>query len=135
MNARVNARLKLMRVMLWTGALLLMAAPAPALAHDNLGGDELSIVNWILLAAAVTVGLGLVAGFWAYKAGQFTNIEESKYNMIDLSEDYDVVMEEADLQAKAAQEQKALTAAPLPEASTTQAEPSPTGRVDGPARA
>jgi len=65
-----------MRGLIGLGGALLIAAPSPALAHDNLGGDELAVANWMLIAAVVVIVMGVLAGIWAAKSGQFTNIED-----------------------------------------------------------
>ena len=85
------------------GGAMLVVAPSSALAHDSVGGEELSITNWIFIAALVVIVMGLLAGLWALKNGQFSNVEESKYRMIDLSDDYDAVMSEVDEREHAAQ--------------------------------
>lgn len=79
---------------LWAAAvgLLLLAAPAPAFAHDNIGGDELAVANWMLVAALVVAAMGVLALVWGARAGQFSNVEESKYRMLDTAEDYDALM-------------------------------------------
>jgi hypothetical protein len=81
---------------------MLVVAPSRALAHDNLGGDELAATNWMLIGAMVVVLMGVLAGIWAWRSGQFNNVEESKYRMIDLSEDYDSVMAEVDARERVA---------------------------------
>ena len=79
--------------------LLLTIAPSQVFAHDNLGGDELAVANWMLIAALVVLVMGILAGIWAWRAGQFSNIEESKYRMLDTAEDFDAIMAEADARA------------------------------------
>ena len=98
----MGAKLRLMRTLVGLGGALLVFAPSAALAHDNLGGDELAATNWMLVGAFVVILMGLLAGLWAMRNGQFNNVEESKYRMIDLSEDYDRVMSEADERERAA---------------------------------
>ncbi len=116
----MNPKLRLMKLLLGLGALLLAAVPSPALAHDNLGGDELSMANYMLLGALVTIVMGLLAGVWAIRAGQFNNVEESKYRMIELSDDYEAIMAEAEKREEVdnvaqvqAQATKAGVAAPV----------------------
>ena len=94
------------RVLLVAGALLMASAPSVALAHDNLGGDELAVANWMLVGALITIVMGLLAGLWAWRNGQFNNIEASKYTMIELSEDYDGIMAESDARQRAEQERE-----------------------------
>jgi nitrogen fixation-related uncharacterized protein len=84
--------------------LLLALAPASAFAHDNLGGDELAAANWMLIGAIITIVIGLVWGVWAFNSGQFSNVEESKYRMLDLAEDYDAIMAESDARERAERE-------------------------------
>jgi nitrogen fixation-related uncharacterized protein len=98
----MRSRIKLMRVLFGVGAFLLVTAPSTAFAHDNLGGDELAAANWMLLGALVTILMGVLAGYWAIRAGQFSNVEESKYKMLDASEDYDAIMAEYDRREAAA---------------------------------
>src|SRR5580765_8936501 len=99
----MKGKLRLMRALLVLGFAMLVLAPTSALAHDNLGGDELAATNWMLIGAFVVILMGLLAGIWAFTSGQFSNVEESKYHMIELSEDYDAVMAEADERERAAQ--------------------------------
>ena len=82
---------------------MLVLAPGTAFAHDNLGGDELAVANWMLVGALITIVMGVLAGLWAVRSGQFNNIEESKYSMLDTAEDYDAIMAEADERERAAQ--------------------------------
>jgi nitrogen fixation-related uncharacterized protein len=98
----MRLKLKLMRILVGVGGFLLVMAPGTALAHDNLGGDELATANWMLVGAMVTIVIGLLWGLWAINSGQFSNIEESKFTMLDNSEDFDVVMAEADDRERAA---------------------------------
>ena len=97
----MKAKLRLMRGLIGLGGALLIAAPSPALAHDNLGGDELAVANWMLIAAVVVIVMGILAGIWAAKTGQFTNVEESKYRMLANADDFDAIMAEADARAAA----------------------------------
>lgn len=87
--------------------ILLALVPASAFAHDNVGGDELAAANWMLVGAILTIVLGLIWGVWAVRAGQFSNVEESKYRMLELAEDYDAIMAEADARERAAREAEA----------------------------
>ena len=89
-------KMRLMRVLVGVGGFMLVMAPDTAFAHDNLGGDELATANWMLVGAMVTIVIGLLWGLWAINSGQFSNIEESKFTMLDNSEDFDTVMAEAD---------------------------------------
>jgi hypothetical protein len=70
--------------------------PAAALAHDNLGGDELSMSGAMLAGAIAVTAMALVAGIWAWRSGQFGNVEDSKYTMLDTADNYDAIMAEAD---------------------------------------
>ena len=92
------------RIVLAIGALALALAPTPAWAHDNLGGDELAVANWMLVGAMITIALGILWGVWAIKTGQFTNVESSKYAMLENAEDYDAIMAEYDARQIAAQQ-------------------------------
>ncbi len=92
------------RIVLIVGVLALALVPAPAFAHDNLGGDELAVANWMFVAAVVTIALGALWALWAIRSGQFNNIEQSKYTMLENSEDYDAIMAEYDAREIAAKE-------------------------------
>src|SRR5207244_11178839 len=91
----VKSKLLPTRILVGMGALMLAVAPGTALAHDNLGGDELAVANWMLIGAMITVVLGVLWGIWAWRNGQFNNVEESKYRMLDIADDYDSIMREA----------------------------------------
>jgi nitrogen fixation-related uncharacterized protein len=91
-----------MRILVGLGGFMLMIAPGTAFAHDNLGGDELAVANWMLVGAMITIVLGILAGVWAIKSGQFSNIEQSKFSMLDTAEDYDAIMAQADERERAA---------------------------------
>src|SRR3954468_10353746 len=95
-----KARLRLGRsLILLSGAILIMI-PSAAYAHDGVGGDELATAGWMLIAAiAVALG-GALAMIWAFKVGQFSEIEESKYSMLETAEDFDAIMAEADAEAE-----------------------------------
>jgi nitrogen fixation-related uncharacterized protein len=82
------------RILLSLGVLMLALAPGTALAHDNLGGDELAMSNLMFIGAMIVIVMGIIAGIWAWQAGQFNNIEESKYRMLEIADDYDAVMAE-----------------------------------------
>jgi nitrogen fixation-related uncharacterized protein len=105
----------------WIGAaagLLLALVPASAFAHDNVGGDELAVANWMLVGAIITIVIGVIWGVWALRTGQFNNVEESKYRMLELADDYDAIMADVDArerslrEAEAAAKLAAQTAAP-----------------------
>lgn len=74
-------------------AALLVAAPA--YAHDAVAGEELSGAQEILLVAMVLLIGGLIICFWAWRHGQFTNIEEPKYTMLDAESALDYACIEA----------------------------------------
>jgi nitrogen fixation-related uncharacterized protein len=119
----MKAKLKLSRGLIGLGGLLLIAAPSSALAHDNLGGDELAVANWMLIAAIVVIVMGVLAGIWAAKTGQFTNVEESKYRMLDNADDFDTIMAEAEARAAAAAAAAAATAQTKAKSEAVQAQP------------
>ncbi len=99
-----NSRHKIAaRILLVAGALGLALVPTAAFAHDNLGGDELATANWMLVGAMVTIVMGILWGIWASRTGQFTNVEESKYRMLENAEDYDAIMAEFDARQQEAQ--------------------------------
>jgi nitrogen fixation-related uncharacterized protein len=95
-----------MRTLVGLGGLMLIIAPGTAFAHDNLGGDELAVANWMLIGAMITIVLGVLAGLWAIRAGQFSNIEESKFTMLDTAEDYDAIMAQADERERVARAER-----------------------------
>lgn len=86
------------------GVIMLALVPTPAMAHDNLGGDELAVANWMLVFAMVTVVIGVLWGIWGLMNGQFNSIESSKYTMLDTADDYEGIMAEFDAEQKAADE-------------------------------
>jgi hypothetical protein len=92
------------RTVLLIGVIMLALVPTPALAHDNLGGDELAVASWMLVFAMVTVVIGVLWGIWALMNGQFNSIEASKYTMLDTADDYEGIMAEFDAEQKAADE-------------------------------
>ena len=98
----MQIKLRLMRILVGLGGFMLTIAPGTALAHDNLGGDELATANWMLVGAMITIVMGILAGVWAARSGQFSNIEDSKYTMLETAEDYDATMAEADERERAA---------------------------------
>jgi cbb3-type cytochrome oxidase maturation protein len=70
-------------------ALAMLALASPAFAHDNLGGDELAMAFWMF---SFSVAIALTGGFclwWAARTGQFRNIEEAKYRMLEDAPDLD----------------------------------------------
>jgi nitrogen fixation-related uncharacterized protein len=90
------------RILIALGSFILAVAPSPAFAHDNLGGDELAVANWMLVGALVTIVIGILWWVWAARNGQFTDIESSKYTMLDTAEDFDTIMSEYEAQDRAA---------------------------------
>lgn len=89
------------KAVVFLGVLLVLAAPSAVRAHENVGGDELAVANWMLIGALVTVLMGVLAGVWASRSGQFNNVEESKYTMLSSAEDFDTIMAEADERERA----------------------------------
>ena len=100
----MKTKVRFARLTLIMGGLTLIAAPAPAFAHDNVGGDELAVANWMLISALVVAAMGILALIWAARAGQFTNVEDSKYTMLELADDFDAVMADAEARERAAKE-------------------------------
>jgi hypothetical protein len=98
----MRLKMRLMRILVGLGGFMLAVAPGTAFAHDNLGGDELAVANWMLIGAMITIVIGVLWGLWAVRTGQFNNIEESKFTMLDNAEDFDAVMAEADERERAA---------------------------------
>lgn len=105
------------RTVLLIGVMMLALVPTPALAHDNLGGDELAVASWMLVFAIVTVVIGVLWGIWGLMNGQFNGIESSKYTMLDTADDYEGIMAEFDAEQKAADEAEKLA---LEDSTTTQ---------------
>ena len=66
----------------------------PALAHDNLGGDELAMAFWMFAFSVAIAFTGACCLWWASRTGQFTNIEEAKYRMLENAPDLDDMYEE-----------------------------------------
>ncbi|MFL5733212.1 MAG: cbb3-type cytochrome oxidase assembly protein [Chloroflexia bacterium] len=128
----MNARLRVMRILVGLSGALLIAAPSQAFAHDNLGGDELAVANWMLVAAMVVLVMGVLAGIWAARTGQFSNVEESKYRMLDTAEDFDRVMADADARVAAAKAAEAQAAAQAAKPDARQPKPE---RAEGTVRA
>ena len=85
-----------MKLFWGVAAFLALAVPSIASAHEAIGDDELAVANWMLVGAMVSVVLGLLFGYWAFRSGQFNNVEESKFTMLDTAEDYEAIMSESD---------------------------------------
>lgn len=116
--------------MFWiTAALLLAAVPATAFAHENIGDDELAVANWMLISAFVAALVGVFLMLWAFRSGQFNNVEESKYNMLNTAEDYDAIMAEADEREAAlrAEEEQRSAARSAPGTKAANATPGSSG--------
>lgn len=85
---------RLRRWLRWVGlaalALLVWAVLAqPTDAHDNLGGDELSM-SYAMFAFSVAIAVtGALTIVWAVRSGQFHNVEEAKYTMLENAPDLD----------------------------------------------
>ena len=92
----MKPKLLTMRILLLLAGFMLVAAPSSAFAHENVGGDELAAANWMLIGAFIVALTGILAGFWAWRSGQFTNVEDSKYEMLNTADDFDEIMAEAD---------------------------------------
>ena len=92
----MRRHLRLMKLSWGVSALLLLAVPTVASAHDAIGDDELAVANWMLVGAMFSVVLGLLFGYWAFRSGQFSNVEDSKFTMLDMAEDYEAIMSESD---------------------------------------
>jgi len=71
---------------------MLALTPGQALAHDNLGGDELAMSSLMLIGAVVVAAMGALALIWAARGGQFNNVEESKYSMLENADEYDPLL-------------------------------------------
>ena len=88
MNTRVWMVLRrgLLAVLLLAG--LAVLAPS-ALAHDNLGGDELAMAFWMFAFALLIAVSGAWIAWFAVKTGQFSNVEAAKYTMLENAPDLD----------------------------------------------
>lgn len=84
------------RILLTIAIVMFALHPSSASAHDNLGGDELAMSSAMLIGAIIVTAMALVAGIWAWQAGQFNNIEESKFTMLAIADNFDEVMAEAE---------------------------------------
>jgi len=69
--------------------LILLSQATPAAAHDNLGGDEMSMAIAIFIAGCVLIAGASLAVLWAWRGGQFNNVEQAKYDMLKNAEDLD----------------------------------------------
>ena len=108
----MKARMRIGRFLFVLGTGAAALAPTGAFAHDNLGGDELAVANWMLIAAVFVALLGALAMIWAAMSGQFSNIEDSKYTMLDTAEDFDAIMAEADAEQERIKKLEAQRAQP-----------------------
>jgi hypothetical protein len=116
---KVFSNAKYGRILLFMGVLLLALAPSPALAHDNLGGDELAVANWMLVFAMITVVIGALWAIWGLMNGQFDGIESSKYTMLETADDFEGIMAEFDAEEKAARDAEQQIATNSSTTSTT----------------
>ena|SRR5690349_10201416 len=69
--------------------LVLLSQATPAAAHDNLGGDEMSMAITIFITGCVLIVGASLAVLWAWRTGQFSNVEQAKYDMLKNAEDLD----------------------------------------------
>src|SRR4051794_2950065 len=69
----------------------LAALATPAFAHDNLGGDETSMALAMFMFATAIAATGAFCIWWAWRTGQFRNIEEAKYAMLENAPDLDLL--------------------------------------------
>lgn len=108
----MKSRVRIGRFLFILGTAMTAFAPTAAFAHDNLGGDELAVANWMLIGAVVVALIGALAMVWGFSSGQFNNIEESKYTMLDTAEDFDAIMAEADAAESKRKQQEERQAQP-----------------------
>ncbi len=74
------------------GAFLIMCSLVPvASAHDNIGGDEMSMAMIIFIGGCITIVGAALAVLWAWKTGQFDNVEQAKYTMLENADDLDAL--------------------------------------------
>ncbi|HMA38163.1 MAG TPA: cbb3-type cytochrome oxidase assembly protein [Chloroflexia bacterium] len=69
--------------------LLLLSNATPAAAHDNLGGDEMSMAIAIFIVGCMTIVGAALAILWGIKTGQFSDVERAKYTMLENADDLD----------------------------------------------
>jgi hypothetical protein len=69
--------------------LVLLSQATPAAAHDNLGGDEMSMAITIFITGCVLIAGASLAVLFAWRGGQFSNVEQAKYDMLKNAEDLD----------------------------------------------
>jgi nitrogen fixation-related uncharacterized protein len=70
---------------------------SPAYAHDAVAGEELAGAQEILIVSMILLIIGLVICFYAWRHGQFTDIEEPKYTMLRSESELDYAcIEDAD---------------------------------------
>jgi nitrogen fixation-related uncharacterized protein len=69
--------------------LVLLSQATPAAAHDNLGGDEMSMAITIFITGCVLIAGASLAVLWAWRNGQFSNVEQAKFDMLKNAEDLD----------------------------------------------
>jgi nitrogen fixation-related uncharacterized protein len=108
---QVRTSLRWMKACWALGAFMLVSLPGTAFAHDALGDDELAVANWMLIGAMITIVIGALWGLWAWRSGQFHNVEESKYTMLEHAEDFDAIMAESDAREAALKQADAEAAA------------------------
>jgi len=76
-------------------SLLIAAMASPAYAHDAVAGEELSGAMEMLYFTLFLVASTAFVIFYAWRKGQFSNFEESKYRMLEQDgEEYKELMGE-----------------------------------------
>lgn len=63
-------------------AALALLVASPAYAHDAVAGEELAGAQEILIVSMILLVVGMIICFYAWRHGQFTDIEEPKYTML-----------------------------------------------------
>jgi nitrogen fixation-related uncharacterized protein len=64
-------------------AAVALLVSSPAYAHDAVAGEELAGAQEILIVSMALLTGGLIICFWAWRHGQFNNVEEPKYRMLE----------------------------------------------------
>ncbi len=64
-------------------AAVALLVSSPAYAHDAVAGEELAGAQEILIISMLLLIGGLIICFWAWRHGQFNNVEEPKYRMLE----------------------------------------------------
>jgi len=70
-------------------AVLALAVPQVAFAHDAPEGSEWVMADWMFISFVAFAGLALLAFLVALKAGLLSNLEDAKYYILEIDEEQD----------------------------------------------